>query len=117
RGSRGRGAAVRLLDAARASNRAGVGGPPRLYFVNGDPANPTGGGIGGSRLLVNRQIGTVSPDDTNGHGTGVASIAAGAFFGLSGDDDGHAPLAGIAGYSIATGNGVSDTMTMANAWQ
>lgn len=92
--------------------------PHRVYFPNGNPALTTGGGIGGSRLLVNRQIGAQSADDTNGHGTGVASISAGANWGTSGADDGHAPMAGICGYAIAElPNGSSYTTTQASGWQ
>lgn len=118
-GHRGLGVAVGIMDTGQDSNTAGSGRPHRTYFVNGDINNGSGGGIGGSRLLVNRQIGALSADDQNGHGTGVASISAGADWGTAGADDGHAPLAGIAGYAIANqvAGGSSSSTTMASAWQ
>src|SRR5262249_44075789 len=73
-GFKGQGASVAILDTGQDSDMNGIGRPHRLYFVNGDPTNTTGGGIGGSRLLVNRQIGLLSADDPLGHGTSVASI-------------------------------------------
>ena len=118
-GFKGQGATAGIIDTGQDADMAGTGRPHRTYFVNGDPGNTTGGGIGGSRLLVNRQIGLLVADDQNGHGTGVASIAAGANWGTPSADDGHAPLAGIAAYAIANqvSSGSSDLQTMATAWQ
>ena len=114
----GLGVAVGIVDTGQDSSMNGTTRPHRVYFPNGNPALTTGGGIGGSRLLVNRQIGAQSADDTNGHGTGVASISAGANWGTSGADDGHAPMAGICGYAIAElPNGSSYTTTQASGWQ
>lgn len=118
-GHRGLGATVGIMDTGQDSNMNGTGRPHRVYYVNGDPNNQTGGGLGGSRLLINRQIGALNADDQNGHGTGVASISGGANWGTGGADDGHAPLAGIAGYAIANqvSGGASSSTTMASAWQ
>lgn len=117
-GHRGQGATVGIVDTGQDSNLGGTGRPHRMYFVNGDPLNTTGGGIGGSRLLVNRQIGAWIADDQHGHGTGVASIAAGANWGTAAADNGHAPSAGLAGYSIAnSAGGFTDMATMTSAWQ
>jgi hypothetical protein len=118
-GHRGAGVAVGIMDTGQDEDVGGAGRPHRTYFVSGDPNNLTGGGIGGSRLMVNRQIGALIADDQNGHGTGVASIAAGADWGTGGGDDGHAPLASICGYAIANqvSGGGSSTTTMATAWQ
>ena len=117
-GFNGAGVTVGILDTGQDENVGGQGRPHRTYFVGGDPNNTTGGGIGGSRLLVNRQIGTMPPDDVNGHGTGVASIAAGANWGTPAADDGHSPLAGIAGYSLSNNlAGGSSLGVIASAWQ
>lgn len=118
-GFKGLGVAVGVVDTGHDENVGGTGRPHRTYFVNGDPANSSGGGIGGSRLLVNRQIGTQPADDVNGHGTGVDSIAAGADWGLGTvSDDGHAPMAGIAGYAVSNNtSGSSSIAVLASAWQ
>lgn len=118
-GHGGLGVAVGIMDTGQDSDMNGTGRPHRTYFVNGDPNNTSGGGIGGSRLVVNRQIGALIADDQQGHGTGVASISAGANWGTASADDGHAPLAQIAGYAIANqvSGGASSNTTMASAWQ
>ena len=100
-GHKGLGVTAGVMDTGQDQNMNGTGRPHRMYFVNGDPNNQTGGGIGGSRLVVNRRIGALSADDQNGHGTGVASIVGAGNWGTGGADDGHAPLAGIARYATA----------------
>ena len=117
-GHRGLGVSVGVMDTGQDSNMGGTGRPHRTYFVNGDVNNTTGGGLGGSRLLVLRQHGAQPAEDVNGHGTAVASIAAGANWGTAFADDGHAPLAGIAGYAIANDvDGTSSSSVMTSAWQ
>ncbi|MBL8900141.1 MAG: S8 family serine peptidase [Planctomycetes bacterium] len=118
-GHRGLGVTVGIMDTGQDSDMNGLARPHRAYYVGGDPNNTSGGGINGSRLVVNRQIGALVADDQNGHGTGVASISAGADWGTASADDGHAPLAQIAGYAIANqvSGGGSSTTTMASAWQ
>ncbi|MCA8974114.1 MAG: hypothetical protein KDC98_05300, partial [Planctomycetes bacterium] len=91
----GLGVAIGVIDTGQDSSVGGAARPHRMYFPGGNPANTTGGGIAGSRLLVNRQIGLLPADDPHGHGTGVASICGGANWGTAGADDGHAPAAGI----------------------
>lgn len=114
----GAGVTVAVVDTGQDENVAGTGRPHRTYFVNGDPLNTSGGGIGGSRLLINRQMGALPADDPHGHGTGVASICAGANWATTGADDGHAPMAGIAGYAMSNNTSGSTSLTiMANAWQ
>ena len=114
----GKGVSVAILDTGQDSDMNGTGRPHATYYVNGDPNNKTGGGIKGSRLLANRQIGTMPPDDVHGHGTAVAGIAAGEKWKTSGADKGHVPLAGIVGYSIAdTKGGGCYTSTVIRAWQ
>jgi hypothetical protein len=75
------------------------------------------GNTNSSRLCVTRQIGSQPFDDVHGHGTGVASIAAGWRWRTSTADSGHAFDARIAGYSIANStNGNSYLSTMAAAY-
>ncbi len=114
-----KGVTVAIMDTGQDSNMGGTGRPHATYYVNGDIHNKTGGGIGGSRLLANIKVGTMSPDDVHGHGTGVAGIAAGEKWNsASYSDRGHAPMAGIVGYSIAnSSNGNSTSTVMTTAWQ
>lgn len=117
-GHLGAGVTVAVIDTGQDENLAGSGRPHRVYYPGGDPNQATGGGIGGSRLLVNRQIGQLSPDDVHGHGTGVASICAGAGWSHAVADAGHAPAAHITGYSLSDNTGGSTSLaTEAAAWQ
>ncbi|MFQ5504110.1 MAG: S8 family serine peptidase, partial [Planctomycetota bacterium] len=80
----------------------------------------SGGGLKGSRLLSNKLVrgALVGPDDKHDHGTGVTGIAAGEIWTNQASDRGHAPLAGIAGYAIATDTrGSSSLSIIAQAWQ
>lgn len=114
----GTGVTIGVIDTGQDENMAGTGRPHRVYFPGGDPLNTSGGGIGGSRLLVNRQIGLASADDTHGHGTGVASICGGAGWSAAGADAGHAPGSWLTGYSIAdSSSGGSSLATEALGWQ
>lgn len=114
----GAGVTVAVIDTGQDENLSGGGRPHRTYYPGGNPANNTGGGIGGSRLLVNRQVGLMPPDDVHGHGTGVASICAGAGWATAAADWGHAPAAGITGYSLSdSASGGSSLATEAAAWQ
>ncbi len=118
KGILGKGVTVAILDTGQDSDMAGTGRPHAVYYVNGDPTNTTGGGIKGSRLLANVQIGKMPPDDVQGHGTAVAGIAAGGGWKNSAADMGHVPMAGIVGYSIAdTRGGGCYTSTVVRAWQ
>jgi subtilisin family serine protease len=117
-GDVGLGVATGIMDTGQDENMAGAGRPHETYFINGDPGNNQGGGIGGSRLVINRLIGTTGPDDPNGHGTGVAGIVAGAQWTTAQADNGHAPRAQIAGYCISNSAGGGSTFAViAAAWQ
>ncbi len=114
----GKGVTVAIVDTGQDERMAGGNRPHRTYFVGGDPSNTTGTGIAKSRLVLNKQIGTQVTDDIHGHGTGVASIAAGANWGVSEADNGHAYDANIAGYAIANSTSGGTTLAvMATAWQ
>ncbi len=117
-GHLGQGVTVAVMDTGQDENMNGSGLPHRSYFLDGNPANTGSGGIGGSRLLVNRQIGAMRADDVHGHGTGVASVCASGGWSTAGSDQGHAPRAGIAGYAIADAtNGSASSSTLVTAWQ
>ncbi len=116
----GKGTAVGILDTGQNSSvSTSTPRPHRTYYVNGDPNNTNGSGIKGSRLVLNKQIGKMASNDTHGHGTAVASVAAGANWGTKGADHGQAYGADIAGYAIADSpiNGGTTTTTMVSAWQ
>jgi subtilisin family serine protease len=118
RGYRGTGVGLAIIDSGQDSDTDLSGRPHRVYYPGGDAGNATGGGIGGSRLVHNEQLGRQPADDVTGHGTAVAAAAAGAAWGAVGALDGHAPGATIAGYSIAEGaDGTSSTSTIISAWQ
>jgi subtilisin family serine protease len=91
---------VGIVDTGQDSSMNGGSRPHRTYFRGGNVADQTAGGIGGSRLLANVQLGAQSADDLNGHGTGVAGIAAGEVWATPQADRGHANDAFVIGYSI-----------------
>ena len=101
------------------SGMPGLGRPHATFYVNGDPANPTGGGLGGSRLLANTRVGIEPADSLLDHGTKVASIAVGEAWNTTASADrGHAPASRLAGYSIADfPSGATELQTMVAAWQ
>lgn len=119
RGIRGAGVAVAIIDSGVDSDLARTGRPHRAFYVDGDPTNRTGGGIGGSRVLENVQLGPLRADDLMNHGTGVAAIAAGEVWSTGPvADAGHAPRARIVSYSILhTIFGGSTLATITTAFQ
>jgi len=118
-GHQGAGVTVAIMDGGADIDMNGSGRPHATYYRDGNPMITAGSGIAGSRLVVCRQIGAApSCDDATGHGTQVASIAAGAAFGPPAVGDGHAPKAQIASYGIADqANGAASGTTMVSAWQ
>ncbi len=111
-GFKGAGVTAAIMDTGQDGDMGGIGRPHRTYFPEGNLSRP-------SRLILNKQMGSVTAEDTHGHGTGVSGIVAGGHWGTAAADHGHAPLADIAGYSISNnaGSGSSSLATMAKAWQ
>ena len=107
----GAGIAIAILDSGHDS-AVGTRSRPHLLYSNR-------GSTTTSRLLFNKKIGSMAADDTHGHGTAVASVAAGWKWNSSTvSDHGHAYDAMIAGYAIANdAKGASDGATMTAAWQ
>jgi hypothetical protein len=109
RGITGLGVACAIIDTGQDENMNGTGKPHITYSRRGTNA---------TRLVLNRKMGSMSPDDVHGHGTGVASIAAGWKWRTSTADKGHAFDANITGYSIANStSGSSSTTNMARSYQ
>lgn len=119
RGNKGKGLGIAIVDTSQADNTNGNGKPHRTYYFNGDKTNKTGKGIDGSRLLANKQIGSQAANNSHPHGTGVASISAGADWGTAQADDGHAPESDLIGYSICNSAGScgSSLATEGKAWE
>ncbi len=118
-GIKGVGVCSAIMDTGQDAVSGATGKPHATYYIDGNTSNTAGGGIMGSRLVANVQCGTLAPEDPHNHGTAVASQVAGAIWNLSGTaDDGHAPRATIAGYSISNStSGGSSEAVMALAWQ
>lgn len=118
-GVRGRGAVLAIVDSGVDAKMGTTNRPHATFFVDGNVANTTGGGLSGSRLFANKQIGLMSPDDIIAHGTAVAGVAAGARWNQGPTaDDGHAPLASIVSYAIADDlSGGTYATTLTTAWQ
>lgn len=117
-GVRGKGVSLAVLDSGLDISANGRLRPHRCFYVNGDPSNTSGGGIGGSRILAMRQVGSMVADDVIDHGTAVAAVAAGEVWGTAASDAGQAPLASIVGYSMSeTTSGLTLISTMVKAFQ
>ncbi|MDA0932463.1 MAG: S8/S53 family peptidase [Planctomycetota bacterium] len=119
RGVRGAGATVAVIDSGLDSAVSTLTRPHRTFFVNGDPNNTTGGGLSGSRMLANVQIGAFPADDPIDHGTRVAGVAVGARWNTTpAADDGHAPRAQVVGYAMVDlAGGLASLATMIRSWQ
>jgi Subtilase family len=103
----GSGQSIAILDTGLDMNMGGSGRPHAAFFANGDPLDPAGGGIGGSRVLstsfATHAGQTVTAEDLHGHGTRMASCAAGAAWSTLPDvGDGAAPAAGIRVFKISS---------------
>lgn len=72
----GAGVEIAVIDSGLDLEMAQTGRPHRAFYVDGDPANLSGGGIDGSRVLTSKALDAFSnsqPEDIHGHGTRVAS--------------------------------------------
>src|SRR5690606_10732852 len=116
---RGAGVTVAVVDSGLDSRTGALARPHRTFFVNGDPNNATGGGLAGSRMLANIQVGALPADDPIDHGTRVAGVALGARWNATlNSDDGHAPAAKVVGYGLVdVPSGATVTTTIIRAWQ
>ncbi|MFO1054722.1 MAG: S8/S53 family peptidase [Planctomycetota bacterium] len=120
RGIKGAGVTVAVIDSGLDSDMAGIGRPHKTFFLQGNPGNQNGGGIGGSRMLANVQVGAQSADDPIDHGTRIAGVCIGAKWNTGpNSDDGHAPEARVVGYSLVDllSGGLTVLATMVQAWQ
>ncbi len=121
RGFRGKGVTVAIMDSGQDADMNGVGRPHQTYFQAGNLLKQQSGGIGGSRLILNRKFGVLPAEDAHGHGTAVAGVAVGASWNHIEADEGHAPDALLAGYAIGdyvqSGAVYSFYSTMVSAWQ
>ena len=119
----GGGITIAIVDSGIDADMNGTGRPHAAFFIDGLPGNQTGPGLSGSRLLSYEAPGALAgpdPEDLFGHGTRVASIAAGAQWSPLGDvGDGPAPSALIRSYKISDdgfGGGLASTMSMVAAF-
>lgn len=115
----GKGVTIAVVDSGLDVDMNGTGRPHAVFYPGGDPNNTTGGGLKGSRILANYQIGMFQPDDAIAHGTAAAGIAAGEVWNRSAvADRGHAPEARIVGYCVADDAvGGAYWSTLTSAWQ
>ncbi len=122
----GDGVTIAIIDSGIELSLDITGRPHRTFYEDGDPTT-NAGGIGGSRIVSAEGVeGTgffpiPSGDDVNGHGTRMASIAAGASypsltFGVA---DGPAPGASIRSIEISDGqlSGIASVCAMVNAFE
>ena len=117
----GEGVTIAVLDTGMDLDTAGLGRPHASLYADGNPA-ANGPGIGGSRVLSSASVAVgFGPDcavdsgeDKNGHGTRMASIAAGADWNTVADiADGAAPGAWLRNYRIADCvTGLASTVAM-----
>ena len=119
----GRGVTVAIIDSGIDTNANGLGRPHKTFYVNGDPNDLSGGGIGGSRILEASQESFFSPpgqfEDVHGHGTRMSSIAAGADYGIDVNvANGVAPEASIRSYKISDDlqGALANTLSMVTAF-
>ncbi|MBK8977387.1 MAG: S8 family serine peptidase [Planctomycetes bacterium] len=111
----GTGVTVAILDTGVDARFGGSGTPNRAYFVGGNTANNTSGGLGGSRLrVVFGAASSTDTEDAHGHGSHVSGSVAS-------DDStyrGIAPGAWLAGVKITTSSsGNASTTSIVNGWQ
>lgn len=114
----GRSGVLAVLDTGLDAQNARSVRPHRCFFLQGDPRNSSGPGLGGSRLLANRQAGLLPAENALTHGTLVAGVAVGDVWGTAKSDRGHAPQAAVVGYSIVdNAAGGASFSSILNGWQ
>jgi hypothetical protein len=119
----GGGLPIAIIDSGIDADMGGLGRPHAAFFPEGDPTQPTGGGIGGSRILsmVDLELadGSADAEDTYGHGTRMASVLGGADFSTLPDiADGIAPEAVLRVWKISDdglAGGLASTAMMIKA--
>lgn len=114
----GTGLTVAILDTGIDAAMSSAGRPHRSFFVNGDPGNRSGTGIGNSRVLGRfAALGAGgNGEDDNGHGTSCASCSAGARW--PGNDAGFAPNANIVSWKVSLNSrGSASLSSLTDAWQ
>ena len=118
-GLRAEGFGVAIVDTGQDDNMAGTGRPHQIYYRDGNVADTTGGGLGGSRLLANVALASLPADNAHPHGIGVAGIAGGEVWSNVAGDRGHASDARLVGYSICdvAGSCTSTLSIEAAGWQ
>jgi hypothetical protein len=105
-GNEGQQIGIAILDSGIDADHAGSGRPHAAFFVDGDPTNSSALGLSGSRVI--QAGGNFGGEDDFGHGTRMASFAAGAKYnGLPGVSDGGAPGADIYSYRITQPGGLT----------
>ena len=117
-GVTGKGVSIAVVDTGIDVDHAGSGRPHAAFFEKGKLGG--GPGIKGTRILGAFGVSHINDtDDLDGHGTCVASVAAGWKWNRSSiSDNGHAPDAGIVSYKITFGtSGYAFNSTILKAWQ
>lgn len=99
-GLRGTGFSVAILAGGIDEDMAGLGRPHRVFFRGNNPADTSGGGLGGSLIRASHPLTAMPSDDTVGSGTAMASIIAGNGWGGAGADLGHGYDAFFVNYSL-----------------
>ena len=119
----GTGVTIAIVDSGIDARHVGTNRPHAAFFPGGSPSTATGGGIAGSRVLsaINSSVWFNQPgEDAFGHGTRVASIAAGAKFNSLPDvDNAPAHNASIRSYKISDDpfGGLASTFSMEQAFE
>ena len=103
----GDGVTIAIVDTGIDLDTGGKGRPHRAFYENGSPSQ-TSIGIDGSRILsaLSTYAAAGDPDDLHGHGTRMASLAAGARWPstVPGVADSPAPSAFLRSYDITADN-------------
>ena len=109
----GRGCTVAVLDSGIARNVGGSGRPHRAF----DPRTGTGTRLLGAYSVAPQGGTPPPPDDTDGHGTAVASIVLGADWHAPNSDHGFAPDARLVSYRLTDAAGLVSDATLTRAYQ